>query len=104
MNVNNQLDFYVSLVTAWSRERGILENGKIATQTLKLVSEIGELADNVAKGKDVADDIGDCLVVLNNIAVMSGYSLEDCLKHAYNDIKDRKGYLNAEGVFIKEVK
>jgi hypothetical protein len=102
MNTNTQLERYVDLVTAWSQERGILTNGKIATQTLKLVSEIGELADNVAKGNDVADDIGDCLVVLNNIAVMSGYSLEDCLKHAWNDIKDRKGYLNDKGVFIKE--
>lgn len=104
MNTNTQLERYVDLVTAWSQERGILTNGKIATQTLKLVSEIGELADNVAKGNDVADDIGDCLVVLNNIAVMSGYSLEDCLKHAWNDIKDRKGYLNDKGVFIKETK
>ena len=104
MNTNTQLERYVDLVTAWSQERGILTNGKISTQTLKLVSQIGELADNVAKGNDVADDIGDCLVVLNNIAVMSGYSLEDCLKHAWNDIKDRKGYLNDKGVFIKETK
>ena len=100
----SKLEFYVELVTAWSRQRGILENGKVTTQTLKLVSEIGELADNVAKGSDVTDDIGDCLVVLNNIAIMSGTSLDVCLKHAYNDIKDRKGYLNAEGVFIKEEK
>lgn len=102
MKTNNHLSWYVDLVTAWSSERGILLNGKVSTQTLKLVSEIGELADNVAKGKDIIDDVGDCLVVLNNIAVMSGYSLEDCLKRAYNDIKDRKGYLNSEGVFIKE--
>lgn len=98
----SKLELYVDLVTAWSRERGILANGKVTTQTLKLVSEMGELADNVAKGRDVIDDIGDCLVVLNNIAVMSGTTLEACLKHAYNDIKDRKGYLNAEGVFIKQ--
>lgn len=100
----SKLDYYVDLVTAWSRERGILDNGKVTTQTLKLVSEIGELADNVAKSRNIIDDIGDCLVVLNNLAIMSGTSLEACLKHAYNDIKDRKGYLNAEGVFIKEQK
>lgn len=98
----SKIDYYVELVTAWSHERGIIANGKVTTQTLKLVSEMGELADNVAKGRDVTDDIGDCMVVLNNIAVMSGTTLEACLKHAYNDIKDRKGYLNAEGVFIKE--
>lgn len=100
----SKLEFYVELVTAWSRQRGILENGKVTTQTLKLVSEVGELADHVAQGRHIIDDIGDCIVVLNNLAILSGTTLESCLKHAYNDIKDRKGYLNAEGVFIKEEK
>jgi hypothetical protein len=33
---------------------------------------------------------------------MSEYTLEHCLEVAYDDIKDRKGYLNKAGVFIKE--
>ena len=77
-------------------------NGTIPAQALKLVSEVGELADNVAKGRDVRDDIGDCLVVLNNLALMNDTTLEECLQVAYDDIKDRKGYLNESGVFIKE--
>lgn len=98
----SNLEFYVELVTAWSHERGIIANGKVTTQALKLVSEVGELADHVAQGRHIIDDIGDCIVVLNNLAILSGTTLESCLKHAYNDIKDRKGYLNAEGVFIKQ--
>jgi NTP pyrophosphatase (non-canonical NTP hydrolase) len=86
----------------WSIDRQIIQNGNRETQCLKLVSEIGELADNIAKGRDVYDDIGDCLVVLNNLALMHGTTLEQCLAHAYNDIKDRKGYMNEKGVFIKE--
>lgn len=86
----------------WSIDRQIIQNGNKDTQFLKLVSEIGELADNIAKGRDVYDDIGDCLVVLNNLALMHNTTLEQCLEHAYNDIKDRKGYMNAKGVFIKE--
>jgi NTP pyrophosphatase (non-canonical NTP hydrolase) len=66
------------------------------------VSEVGELGDNVAKERDVTDDIGDCLVVLNNLAIMNDTTLEECLKVAYNDIKDRKGHMNTHGVFIKE--
>lgn len=85
----------------WSIDRQIIQNGNKETQCLKLVSEIGELADNIAKGRDVYDDIGDCLVVLNNLALMHNTTLEQCLAHAYNDIKDRKGYMNAKGVFIK---
>ena len=92
----------IDLCTQWSSDRGIFVNGTLQTQTLKLVSEIGELADNVAKQRDIADDIGDCLVVLNNLAVMYELSLEECLEVAYNDIKDRKGYLNGAGVFIKD--
>ena len=86
----------------WSLKRGIITNSSKDAQCLKLVSEIGELADNIAKGRDVYDDIGDCLVVLNNLALMHDTTLEQCLAYAYNDIKDRKGYMNEKGVFIKE--
>lgn len=88
-------------IVQWSYERGILTNGKTTTQVLKLMSELGEMADNVAKGKDISDDIGDCLVVLTNIARLEGTTLVKCGNIAYNDIKDRKGFLNANGTFIK---
>ena len=92
----------IDLCTQWSSDRGIFVNGTVQTQALKLVSEVGELADNVAKRRDIADDIGDCLVVLNNLAVMNELTLEECLEVAYLDIKDRTGYLNGAGVFIKD--
>ena len=86
----------------WSAERGITTNGKSVTQALKLVSEVGELTDNLAKNQSIKDDIGDCLVVLTNLAELEGLALEDCWNHALNDIKDRKGFLNEHGNFIKE--
>ena len=86
----------------WSMERGILTNGKATTQGLKLVSEVGELCDNLAKGKDTIDDVGDCLVVLTNLAALEGYTLEEAWSHAWNDIKDRTGHLSPEGSFIKD--
>tara|TARA_R110000851_G_scaffold45642_6_gene111583 strand:- start:362 stop:712 length:351 start_codon:yes stop_codon:yes gene_type:complete len=87
----------------WSSDRGILANGKIITQALKLGSEMGELMDNAAKDNKEAmkDDIGDCLVVLTNLANLAGTTLEECWEVAYNDIKDRKGFLNSNGNFIK---
>ena len=89
-------------VLLWSQQRGILKNSTSSQQFLKLVSEMGELADNLAKCRSVKDDIGDCIVVLLNIANMEGTDLTECLAVAYDDIKDRKGYLNENGVFIKE--
>ena len=41
------------------------------------------------------------MVVLINIAERNGLSLFDCLSHAYEDIKDRKGKM-VDGVFVKE--
>lgn len=93
---------YEAKTLTWSSDRGILQNSTASQQFLKLVSEMGELADNLAKGKDVRDDIGDCLVVLTNIAHMTGTNLTECFDTAWNDIKDRGGYLNENGVFIKD--
>jgi len=89
-------------VSGWAWDRGIIQNGNPVTQFAKLVSEIGELADNIAKGKDVRDDIGDCLVVLAIIAELKGTNLSECADVAWGDIKGRKGFLNENGVFIKE--
>lgn len=86
----------------WSEERQILANGKATTQALKLVSEVGELCDNLAKGRTIVDDVGDCLVVLTNLSALEGLTLEECWNHAIDDIKDRKGHLSPEGSFIKE--
>ena len=95
-------DFLEEQILQWAHARGILTNSSPQIQGLKLVSEIGELCDNLAKGRDVRDDIGDAIVVLTIIANMKGTTLEECIEIAYNDIKDRKGYLNSDGIFIKE--
>jgi NTP pyrophosphatase (non-canonical NTP hydrolase) len=95
-------DELIHLISVWSMQRGIINNSTPLAQFAKLVSEVGELGDNVAKERDVTDDIGDCLVVLNNLAIMNDTTLEECLRVAYNDIKDRKGHMNSHGVFIKE--
>ena len=81
----------LNLVSQWSRERKIISNSTPVVQFAKLVSEIGE-----------KDDIGDCLVVLNTLALMHNTTLEQCLAQAYDEIKDRKGYINELGIFIKE--
>jgi NTP pyrophosphatase (non-canonical NTP hydrolase) len=101
--LNIRIDELLNMCSKWSEVRGILKHSNPQVQGLKLVSEVGELSDNLAKGRDVKDDIGDCLVVLNNIALMHDTTLAECLQVAYDDIKDRKGKMQPNGVFIKEL-
>ena len=91
-------------IKQWHYDRNLRNGSTDKDQFLKLVQECGELSDNICKGNkfDIADDIGDIIVVLINIAERNGLSLEHCLDVAYNDIKDRKGMM-IDGIFVKEV-
>jgi uncharacterized protein YabN with tetrapyrrole methylase and pyrophosphatase domain len=91
-------------VLDWSNKRGILLNSTSNAQLLKAISEVGELADAFAKQNksEMHDAIGDILVCLINLCYLDGTTITYCLEKAYDEIKDRKGYLNAQGVFVKE--
>lgn len=151
----------IAKIEQWAEDRNIISGSKPIDQAMKLFSEFGELADNVGKGRDCRDDIGDVFVVLTimckqtktmydlkdifinekietikeHVAMLGmaigafvsgchsnsliyawykdsvselmsicnalGYTLEECVQIAYNDIKDRKGKM-VNGVFIKE--
>tara|TARA_Y100000385_G_scaffold173077_1_gene179161 strand:- start:7035 stop:7385 length:351 start_codon:yes stop_codon:yes gene_type:complete len=91
----------VENIKRWHYDRNLINGANDKDQVCKLIQEVGELSDNVCKGRDVSDDIGDCIVVLINIAERNKLSLTECLQQAFNDIKDRKGKM-VDGVFIKE--
>jgi len=88
-------------IAKWHHERNLIKGATDKDQFCKLIQEAGELSDNICKGKDIADDIGDMIVVLINIAERNGLTLEDCMQRAWEDIKDRKGKM-IDGIFIKE--
>ena len=91
-------------VLRWAEARQIIPNSSSQVQALKLVSEVGEFCDAVIK-KDrdgVIDGLGDVLVVLIILADLESLNLLSCLESAYNEIKDRRGTLQPNGVFIKE--
>ncbi len=91
-------------VIYWAQERRIIPNGTPVSQLLKAVSEIGELCD--AEGKKdraaTADAVGDILVCLINYCALRNLDMTTCLSKAYDQIKDRKGYLMPDGTFVKE--
>ena len=88
-------------IKQWHRDRNLIDGANDKDQLAKLIQEMGELSDNICKGKDIRDDIGDMIVVLINIAERNDISITECLDQAYNDIKDRKGKM-IDGVFVKE--
>ncbi len=91
-------------VEGWAEARGIYAHSTQAAQALKAVSEMGELADAVIKNDlpGLEDAIGDVIVCLVNLAVMSGLDINECCESAWNEIKDRKGHMVAGGAFVKE--
>ena len=67
------------------------------------MEEAGEICRAVLKDKrdDVIDGIGDCVVVLTNLAKLAGTTIEECIDAAYNEIKDRTGKMD-NGTFKKD--
>ena len=96
------MDKLVKLVEEWSRDRDLHETDS-SKQFLKVIEEIGEVADALAKDKpeELKDGIGDTVVTLIILAQQNGLTLEECLETAYNEIADRKGK-TVNGVFVKE--
>ena len=91
----------VNKIAQWHHDRNLIDGSTDKDQYMKLIQEAGELSDNICKGRDISDDIGDMMVVLINIATRNNLTITECLDAAYNDIKDRKGRM-VDGVFIKE--
>ena len=91
----------VKKVAQWHHDRTLIKGATDKDQFCKLIQEAGELSDNICKGKDMSDDIGDMIVVLINIAERNKLTLKECLEKAWDDIKDRKGEM-VDGIFIKE--
>lgn len=91
-------------IIQWSEARRIIPNSTPETQLLKAMSELGELADATIKQDlgDIVDGVGDVMVCLINYCALQDISLVSCMEAAYSTIKDRKGTLLPNGVFVKE--
>lgn len=123
-------DEFQANVLQWAKDRGILEHGTYQGQCLKLIEEYGELSAAWARNnrEGVKDAIGDIRVIevimdaiprtkgrveavaedlmaafIEEEALHKfGLEWEECWEQAWSTIKDRKGKMNAQGVFVKE--
>ena len=91
-------------VIRWSEARKIIPNSTPFAQSMKAVEEINELVDALREDKreDAIDAVGDTVVCLINVCALMDVNLVDCLEAAYQQIKDRKGYMNEQGIFVKQ--
>ena len=94
---------HFDLIREWASKRGLYDKGDLKTQTLKLMEEAGEICRAVLKKDEeqIIDGIGDCVVVLTNLAHLCNTDIEHCIELAYNEIKDRKGKMS-NGTFKKD--
>jgi len=108
-------------VIRWAEDRKIIPNSTPFAQISKLGEEFEETLDAARRLKmdkiagvsqddpvyqkaldDFRDGVGDCVVCLINACALADVDLVDCLNDAYNEIKERSGTMNKEGIFVKD--
>ena len=92
----------IKQVEQWSKDKN-LDKGNPDRQALKFYEEAGEVGAALSRNKldDLKDGIGDTVVTLIILAQQHGWSLQECLQYAYDEISKRKGR-TINGTFIKE--
>jgi len=102
-NQNLRVISQFDLIRLWANDRGLYDGGDPKTQALKLVEEVGETCRAILKEdiKEIIDGIGDCVVVLVNLAELTGTPIEKCIEAAYDEIKNRTGKMS-NGTFKKD--
>lgn len=116
-------------VIEWSQARKIIPNSYPLAQTRKTAEEATELVEAATKLRvlkelgelfpmlhdspifveyrekaldEFKDAVGDVMVTLTNACALADVDAVDCFAGSYDEIKDRKGTLMPNGIFVKE--
>lgn len=102
MKEKSNINELIKQVEQWSIDKD-LHKADPTRQALKVWEESGEVGAALSRNKldDLKDGIGDTVVTLIILAQQYGWSLQECLQYAYDEIKDRRGETK-NGTFIKE--
>lgn len=99
----SETDILIGKVIAWGRDRGLND---VKAQMNKVIEEVGEMAHEITRNRydsdELSDAVGDTLVTIILLAHQCGKDPVECLRMAYNEIKDRKGKTE-NGTFVKSV-
>ena len=76
--MQKQLREYQDLILGWAKDKNITREECIPMQKLKLIEEVGEIANAIVKNKkeEQLDGIGDAFVVLTILAKQNGEEFE----------------------------
>ena len=92
-------------IIQWAEDRNMIKPDRLTglAQLAKVTEELGELSAGINKNDEdkTKDSLGDIMVTLIILAQDLNFDLLDCLRGAYNVIKNRKGK-TINGVFVKE--
>ena len=93
------------LVIRWAEARQIIPNSTALAQAIKTTEEVAELLKALSRNdiEEAKDAYADIMVTLIIGASLLDVDLISCLEQGYNTIKDRKGYLTEDGIFVKQV-
>lgn len=99
---SEEIEDITELIKKWATERDLMF-GQPTAQMVKLMEEVGELANGVNKDREgqIIDSIGDIYVVLVILCMQLDLDINGCIKAAYEKIKNRKGKL-VDGLFVEE--
>lgn len=91
-------------VLEWAENRNLLHNENALKQYSKLQEESNELLIGILNKDpyEIIDALGDIQVVLIILANQLGFDIDECLKSAYDEIKDRTGQ-TINGNFVKDI-
>lgn len=91
-------------VIRWAEARKIIPNSNPLAQAIKTTEEVAELLKALSSGnlEEAKDAYADIIITLIIGAALLDVNLVSCLKQAYEVIKDRKGYLTSDGIFVKQ--
>ena len=98
-----QFDELILQVSNWASDKGLVKRENASKQMIKVMEEVGETAGALLKGNEIElkDGIGDSFVTLIILAEQLGYTPQECLEAAWEEIKNRKGETK-DGVFVKD--
>ncbi|ARU13935.1 DNA binding protein [Streptococcus phage P7574] len=99
LGYDNTFTDLIEKINEWAISKG-LNKGNPKIEWMKVTEEVGEIRDVFLKPNDfddpemaLKDAIGDSIVTLVVLCLQLGYDVEECLKIAYNNIKDRQGVM-----------
>ena len=86
--MQKQLREYQDLILGWAKDKNITTEECIPMQKLKLIEEVGEIANAIVKNKkeEQLDGIGDAFVVLTILAEQNGEEFE--VVDVYSNFED----------------